>query len=137
MHTDLDKMLAEAMASSKAKDDITSARKKAATARPGTAEFKEANEYVRRWEKEHHWKSVAVEAMFVRDLCSTCGAVHVSFQGLFEVRQHVNHSDRLDKQSLGMAAIPGQLPKRSFIHESSVRFCRSCAVEAGFPSIGD
>lgn len=134
---DLDSLLADAMAGAKAKQDIATARKKAVTARPGSDEFKEANEYVKQWEKEHHWKSVAIEAMFVRDVCSNCNSITTSFQGLFEVRQHVHHADRLDKQSLGVQAIPVQLPKRSFVHESSVRFCANCAEIEGFPSIGD
>lgn len=134
--SDLDMILADAMASQKKQQDITSARKKAVTARPGSDEYKEANEYVKQWERENHWKSVALEAMFVRDVCSHCGSIHTSFQGLFEVRQHVHHSDRLDKQSASLAAISGKLPKRSFIHESTVPICAACIETQGFPGIG-
>lgn len=128
---ELDDLLKEAVNHANQTQTIAKARKTAVTARPGTPEFIEANQYVKQWERDNLWKFSHNEVLVVRDLCS-CGAQHQSVQGLFAVFQHTTHTDRIDKRPCPVGELK-PANKRTFIHETQVEICASCYQEKGFP----
>lgn len=135
MFDDLEQLLKGAVSHANQTQTIAKARKTAVTARPGSAEFEEANQYVKQWERENHWRFSHAEVLVVRDVC-TCGMVHETVQGLFAVFQHVHHSDRIDKRSWSSPAelLESCQSKRTFVHETQVEICASCYQSRGFPN---
>lgn len=128
---ELDDLLSEVMKDAKNKQDIATARRKAVTSRPGSAEYEEANAYVKQWERENEWRAVAVELWVVEEQCNCGGRTRV-VQGMFHVHQHIRYLDRIDKRAIGKEVPQG--PKRTVVSVSKVRICGQCYELQGFPS---
>ena len=127
----LNSLLADSMQISAAQAEEREMKKRVARGNMPKEELAETVKLLRRWDDAREWRRTHNLVVFTRQLCTSCGTFHQTFEGYFERHKHNRIANTTKAVSVTVFEL--DLPKDAVYHDSQVPVCHQCAENAGWP----